>query len=1149
MPTSYSVFKNDIKEWFLKNVPTTQKILDIGPGEATYFNLLHSSGYRIDALEIYNPYIEKYSLQEKYDKVFLGDVRSFDFSNYDFVIIGDVLEHLSIVDSERLLNKLRVRKIQALIAVPYLMEQGEYDGNIYETHLQPDLTKEVIEKRYPDLKLIFANEFYGYYSLNMKIDKAYVLYATIPYLDTVRGCVESIRKFSNIPIYVYVMHLDECTVYSIEEAISINWFYDEEVVEQRKFIDRKDSRIYRILIERPKIIKDALKYINTVAYIDSDSVATKYIDTIFDMYPKDSLYPYFVKGIYDYLFIDGKGDLETPACKLFNVNQEVRECYRQSGYFVAGQNTISFLDEWIGMCNHPEVLNNNKLYAPYNEETILNVLLWKHNIQKGLPYIYVNGSIDTIDEIKKIGFTGKENHIRSWFQIPDKEEHLLFYHGEKNKEVMYQMTEKLNMNKKLKVLFLEPHISTGGGPQFCLKRIEALKKYQDVEIYVVEYQNYSDEYVVQKNKIKKIADHFYTLGENKHELMDIIKHNRIDIVHVDSNVEGFDSFNKMSDSLLAELFDNNRTWRIIETCHNIVFNPDVEKKYFPDAYAFCTPHHLKTFKNMSSYKEVIEYPIDDQHKSAIGIWDLIKIKEKLGFDPNRRMSVLNIGLWTPGKNQKEGLEIARQYPDMDFHFVGNQAPNFKEYWEPLMEDLPENVVVWGERNNTDMFFKAADIFMFNSTYECNPIVLKEAISYGFPIIAHNLPQYEGMYDGFIQDIDTDLNRIKRMYVIPDNNTSEIFAKKHVDLYNKVMNNKITMNDKKRNIKITQHFVDQPFLEITGESNHNYLVKFFDDNNMCIYENTIKSNHWIRLNRRWFTKWKVCVWEDNILIYENKLDLSKKRVFIVFESKSLGDTIAWMPYVEEFRKKHNCEVILSTFKNFLFEKVYSNIQFVEPGAVIDNLYALYRIGWFYDENKEPELCNTIPLQKAATNILGLDYEEIVPAIDLSIPEKVTVPEYSGKYVTIATNSTAECKFWTKENWQTVINYLVSIGYGVVNVSKESNPFQNCYQILNTSMENTMKEIQDSRFFIGLSSGLSWLAWAMRKPVIMISNFTEENHEFKCERPINTTVCHGCWNKKGILFDKGDWYWCPFKKNFECQKSITPEMIIDRINLMH
>jgi autotransporter strand-loop-strand O-heptosyltransferase len=252
----------------------------------------------------------------------------------------------------------------------------------------------------------------------------------------------------------------------------------------------------------------------------------------------------------------------------------------------------------------------------------------------------------------------------------------------------------------------------------------------------------------------------------------------------------------------------------------------------------------------------------------------------------------------------------------------------------------------------------------------------------------------------------------------------------------------------------------------------------------------------------------------------------------------------MPYVEEFRCLHNCEVIVSTFKNFLFEKEYPMLEFVAPGTAVNNIYAMYKIGWFYNFASEPALPNTIPLQQTATNILGLDYQEIKPYIAFSPSNK----SYT-KFVTIATNSTAGCKFWTREAWQTLINHLVSSGYDVINVSKERNTFNNCMQLEDVSMEHTMDVIYYSEFFIGLSSGLSWLAWALNKKVVMISNFTEDNHEFDCVRITNKKVCHGCWNNPNFKFDKGDWTWCPIHKGtdrqFECHTSITPEMVIDQI----
>jgi autotransporter strand-loop-strand O-heptosyltransferase len=218
-----------------------------------------------------------------------------------------------------------------------------------------------------------------------------------------------------------------------------------------------------------------------------------------------------------------------------------------------------------------------------------------------------------------------------------------------------------------------------------------------------------------------------------------------------------------------------------------------------------------------------------------------------------------------------------------------------------------------------------------------------------------------------------------------------------------------------------------------------------------------------------------------------------------------------------------------------------IELVEPGSVVNDIFAQYNIGWFYDRNKEPTLPNTIKLQEAATNILGLEFQELKPKLKY----KVGNNKY-GKYVTIATNSTAGCKFWTREGWQEVINYLHNKGFVVVNISKEDNPFENCQKIDDIDIENTMSVIYHSHFMIGLSSGLSWLAWAIGKPVVMISNFTTRAHEFKSIRVVNENVCHGCWNDPAYKFDKGDFDWCPKLKDtprqFECQRSILSEDVI-------
>ena len=94
MPYSFNHFKDHIKAWVLASVPKHKRILDVGPGIGTYSDLLRSEGYRIDAVEIFAPYISKYNLLEKYDNVFIDDICKFDFKDYDFIILGLSLIHI-----------------------------------------------------------------------------------------------------------------------------------------------------------------------------------------------------------------------------------------------------------------------------------------------------------------------------------------------------------------------------------------------------------------------------------------------------------------------------------------------------------------------------------------------------------------------------------------------------------------------------------------------------------------------------------------------------------------------------------------------------------------------------------------------------------------------------------------------------------------------------------------------------------------------------------------------------------------------------------------------------------------------------------------------------------------------------------------------
>ena len=99
-----------------------------------------------------------------------------------------------------------------------------------------------------------------------------------------------------------------------------------------------------------------------------------------------------------------------------------------------------------------------------------------------------------------------------------------------------------------------------------------------------------------------------------------------------------------------------------------------------------------------------------------------------------------------------------------------------------------------------------------------------------------------------------------------------------------------------------------------------------------------------------------------------------------------------------------------------------------------------------------------------------------------------------------------------------------------------------------LHDRINDIYHSEFFIGLGSGLSWLAWACEKPVIMISGFSDPKSEFYTPyRVHNKNVCNSCWSDVNCTFDRSDWLWCPRDKNFECSREITFDMVKEKIDL--
>jgi 2-polyprenyl-3-methyl-5-hydroxy-6-metoxy-1,4-benzoquinol methylase len=162
---SYGTYKQEVKNWICDNFEPGASILDVGAGSGTYGNLLKDKYHNIDGVEIYYPNIIDYKLLDLYRAVYCRNIVGLEYPSYDLIIFGDVIEHLSVEDAQKVLDYARNKCRNMIVAVPYRYHQ-EGNENEHERHIQDDLTKENVLERYPFLKPLYTNFSYGYYIKN-----------------------------------------------------------------------------------------------------------------------------------------------------------------------------------------------------------------------------------------------------------------------------------------------------------------------------------------------------------------------------------------------------------------------------------------------------------------------------------------------------------------------------------------------------------------------------------------------------------------------------------------------------------------------------------------------------------------------------------------------------------------------------------------------------------------------------------------------------------------------------------------------------------------------------------------------------------------------------------------------------------------------
>ena len=351
-----------------------------------------------------------------------------------------------------------------------------------------------------------------------------------------------------------------------------------------------------------------------------------------------------------------------------------------------------------------------------------------------------------------------------------------------------------------------------------------------------------------------------------------------------------------------------------------------------------------------------------------------------------------------------------------------------------------------------------------------------------------------------------------------------------------------------------------------EAGEPWHVRLSDLNTGNILFETETDRGHVSSTKRYFVRFRLEISAGGERLLSHDYSAAGREVLIQFPVGTLGDTLGWFPYAVKFKEQHGCKLTCAVAKPFiaLFRDAHPDITFVTLDAVDpERFYATYNIGLFFDDRDcvhQPCDFRQVGLHRTAGYILGVDPAETVPRI-LMGDETRPIAE---PYVCIATQSTTQCKYWNNPTgWREIVRFLKEAGYRVICIDQKAVhgtgivwnhiPHGAEDETGDRPLAERIGWLRHAEFFVGLSSGLSWLAWAAGTPVVMISGFSHPTNEFATPyRIINYHACNSCWNDVRVRFDHKDFLWCPrhhgTPRQFECTRAITADQVkatIERI----
>ncbi|QCE35773.1 autotransporter strand-loop-strand O-heptosyltransferase [Acetobacteraceae bacterium] len=345
------------------------------------------------------------------------------------------------------------------------------------------------------------------------------------------------------------------------------------------------------------------------------------------------------------------------------------------------------------------------------------------------------------------------------------------------------------------------------------------------------------------------------------------------------------------------------------------------------------------------------------------------------------------------------------------------------------------------------------------------------------------------------------------------------------------------------------------------SGKKWRVQFRDTGtDTVLFDQWLDQGGRVQSAKHYYLPFQITVWEESEAepVFQHKCDLYGKKVVVHMELGGLGDHLAWVGQAMAFGRQHKAELVCVVRADLaeILAPANPDITFVTADKVPTDSYASYKVLVFFDDvsrNWQPLDYRQAGLGRMGAYMLGLTPENRRPDIDIEDKPPIEDP-----YVVIAVQGSGLGKMWNNPyGWRQVVQFLKSLGYRVICIDQARVTGVNTVwthiphgvedETGNRPLKERARWLKHADFFIGLSSGLSWLAWAAQTKVVMVGGFTEDYNEFETPwRIINRNVCHGCANDLAIRLDLKDYFFCPRHKNtdraFECSRLISGNQVI-------